>query len=84
LTDDLIKRVRQHKDGTYDSFTKQHQVNRLMYYEVFRDSKSARLREIQIEAFRREKKIVLFAESNPDWEDLSTDFWGVKKASASR
>jgi putative endonuclease len=55
-----------------------------MYYEVIRDSKSARLREIQIKKFRREKKIALFETSNPNWEDLSNDSWGVRKVRASR
>jgi putative endonuclease len=84
LTDDLVKRVHQHKDGPYDRFTKKYEVNRLMYYEAFSESTSARLREIQIKKFRREKKIALFEKSNPNWEDLSRDFWGIKKASASR
>ena len=79
LTDDLIHRIRQHKDGTYDGFTKKYKVNRLMYYEVFNDDKAARAREIQVKAFRREKKIALFEKSNPNWEDLSRDFWGVRK-----
>jgi len=80
LTDNLVHRIRQHKDGTYDGFTKKYKVNRLMYYEVFNDDKAARAREIQVKAFRREKKIALFAVSNPNWEDLSRDFWAVKKA----
>lgn len=79
LTDDLIHRIRQHKDGTFDGFTKKYKVNRLMYYEVFSEDKPARAREIQIKAFRREKKIALFEKTNPNWEDLSRDFWSVKK-----
>lgn len=79
MTDDLIHRVWQHKNGTYDGFTKKHKVNRLMYYEVLSDDKAARAREIQVKAFRREKKIALFEKSNPNWEDLSRDFWGVRK-----
>jgi len=81
LTDDLILRIRQHREGTFDGFTRKHKVNRLMYFETFKDSESARNREIQIKKFRREKKIALFAESNPHWEDLSADFWGVRQRS---
>jgi putative endonuclease len=84
LTDDLVLRIHQHKEGTYDGFTRKHKVNRLVYFEVFKDSQSARNREIQIKKFRREKKIALFAKSNPRWEDLSADFWGVRNAQRSK
>ena len=54
-----------------DSFTKKYEINRLMYYEVFRDAEEAAQRERQIKKYRHEKKIVLFAKTNPRWEDLS-------------
>jgi putative endonuclease len=75
VTDDLIHRIWEHKEGKFDGFTKKYKVNRLMYFEVFHDDKAARLREIQVKAFRREKKIALFEKSNPKWEDLSENFW---------
>jgi putative endonuclease len=51
-----------------------------MYYEIFRDADAAALREKQIKKYRREKKIALFAQSNPHWEDLSKDIsWTAKK-----
>jgi putative endonuclease len=71
LTDALQKRVEEHRLGFVDSFTKKYRVNRLMYFEVFRDAESAENRERQIKKFRREKKIALFAKTNPHWEDLS-------------
>jgi len=71
LTDDLRRRVKEHKLGLVDSFTKKYNVNRLMYYGSFHDSKIAENRELQIKKWRREKKIALFAKSNPRWEDLS-------------
>jgi len=71
LTDDLPRRVEEHRLGIVDSFTKKYKVNRLMYFEVFRDAESAQKRERQIKKFRREKKIALFAKTNPRWEDLS-------------
>jgi putative endonuclease len=70
LTDDLQKRIRQHKEGTFDGFTKKYKVNRLMYFETYTDSKFAEHREIQVKKYRREKKISLFRDSNPEWKDL--------------
>jgi putative endonuclease len=74
LTDDLRRRVNEHKLGLVDSFTKKYGINRLMYFEVFRDADTAAERERQIKKYRREKKIALFAKTNPRREDLSTHF----------
>src|SRR5215469_11416631 len=71
LTDNLKRRVEEHKLGLVDGFTKKYGVNRLMYYEIFHDAESAERRERQIKKYRREKKIALFAKTNPRWEDLS-------------
>ena len=74
LTDDLRRRIHEHKLGLVDSFTKKYDVNRLVYYETFHDFKIAESRERQIKKWRREKKIALFAKTNPRWEDLSKHF----------
>jgi putative endonuclease len=80
LTDNLKKRIEEHRLGLVDSFTKRYKVNRLMYYEIFRHTDAAAVREKQIKKYRREKKIALFAQSNPHWEDLSKDIsWTSKK-----
>ena len=71
LTDNLRQRILEHKLGTYDGFTKRYGVNRLMYFETFRDSRAAEQREKQIKKYRREKKIALFINTNPQWKDLS-------------
>jgi len=71
LTDNLWKRMGEHRAGLFDGFTRKYKVNRLMYYETFRDSAIAANRERQIKKWRREKKIALFATSNPRWTDLS-------------
>jgi putative endonuclease len=73
LTDNLKRRLEEHRLGLVDSFTKKYKVNRLMYFETFHDSKSAAMRERQIKKYRREKKIALLASSNPRWEDLSKE-----------
>ena len=63
----------EHKAGTFDGFTRQYKVNRLMYYETFSDSTIAAHRKLQIEKWRREKKTALFAKSNPQWRDLTSE-----------
>ena len=78
LTDDLPSRLYQHRNGTYDGFTKKYKVHRLMYLEGFRDSHAARAREKQIKKYSRAKKVALFATSNPEWKDLSVDLYGIR------
>lgn len=73
LTDNLWKRMTEHKTGLFDGFTKKYNVNRLMYFEIFNDSNLAADREQQIKKWRREKKIALFAKSNPRWRDLAPE-----------
>ena len=80
LTDNLKKRIEEHRLGLGDSFTKKYKVNRLMYYEIFRDADAAAVREKQVKKYRRDKKIALFSQSTPHWEDLSKDIsWTTKK-----
>lgn len=71
LTDNLRTRLTQHQNGTFDGFTKKYKVNRLMYYESYSDPLAAERRERQLKKFRREKKIALFREINPQWKDLA-------------
>jgi putative endonuclease len=71
LTDNLWKRVAEHKAGLFDG--RKYKVNRLMYFETFNDSTIAANRDLQIKQWRREKKIALFASSNPHWRDLSPE-----------
>ncbi|HLY97681.1 MAG TPA: GIY-YIG nuclease family protein [Candidatus Angelobacter sp.] len=73
LTDNLRRRLMQHKTGIFDGFTKKYKVDRLMYFETYTESEAAALREIQIKKYRREKKINLFAASNPEWRDISPE-----------
>jgi putative endonuclease len=75
LTDDLRKRINQHKGGSFDGFTKKYKVDRLMYFEAHTDPKLAELREQQIKKYRREKKITLFEKDNPEWKDLTPEIF---------
>jgi putative endonuclease len=79
LTDDLSRRLHEHREGLVDAFTRRYNIHRLMYYEIFRDAGNAEGREKQIKKFRREKKIALFTPSNPEWMDLSGTFSWLSK-----
>lgn len=70
VTGDLIKRVYEHKNNTIEGFTKKYNVNKLVYYEIFKNSASAISREKQIKAGSRDKKIILIESMNPKWKDL--------------
>jgi len=65
----------QHKSGTFDGFTKKYGIDRLMYFETYTGPKIAAHRERQIKKYRREKKIALFSESNPEWKDLTPELF---------
>ena len=75
LTDDLRKRMNQHKAGLFDGFTRKYAVDRLMYFETYNDPRAAAERERQIKKFRREKKTALIAESNAQWRDLTPEIF---------
>lgn len=70
VTNNLERRVCEHRNGVVRGFTKQCKVDRLVYYEDFPDARSAIAREKEIKAWRREKKNDLVRKLNPDWEDL--------------
>lgn len=71
ITSDLRTRVRQHRNHSFGGFTAKYEVNRLLYYESFRDVSNAIAREKQLKGWRREKKIALIEKENPQWKDLS-------------
>ena len=75
LTDDMRTRMIQHKSGEFDGFTRKYKIDRLMYFETYAESKIAANRERQVKKIRREKKIALFAGSNPEWKDLTPELF---------
>ena len=70
VTSDLIKRVYEHKAKLADGFTKKYNVVKLVYYEVFEDIENAIVREKQLKAGSREKKVQLIDSMNKEWRDL--------------
>ncbi len=70
VTNDLIRRVYEHREGQVDGFTKTHGVKRLVYFEHFDQIKPAIQREKTIKHWSRAWKINLIERSNPQWIDL--------------
>jgi putative endonuclease len=69
VTNDLRRRVYQHKTGAMGGFTSRYNVNRLVHYEAFKDIRDARQREKQLKGWVRRRKIELIRAQNPEWED---------------
>ena len=70
VTNDLIRRVYEHKEKLADGFTRKYNIVKLVYYEVCEDVQSAILREKQIKAGSRQKKVQLINGMNREWHDL--------------
>ena len=74
VTNDLQRRVYEHKNKLIDGFTEKYNVNKLVYFEETTDVRSAITREKQIKGWVRIKKDALIATQNPEWKDLSLDW----------
>ena len=74
MTNNIVRRVYEHKNKLIDGFTKRYNIIKLVYYETFQDVRLAIEREKQIKKWRREKKNNLVNTMNPEWRDLSEDF----------
>lgn len=70
VTNDLVRRVWEHKTGAAESFTKDYDVNRLVYFENFDDIEAAIRREKRLKKWTRAWKIALIEKDNPNWIDL--------------
>jgi putative endonuclease len=70
VTSDIIRRIYEHKEGLAEGFTKQYNVHRLVYYEIFGSIPDAIHREKCIKKWNRDWKINKIEENNPDWNDL--------------
>jgi putative endonuclease len=75
VTNDLIRRVWQHRDGTIRGFTRKYSINRLVYYESFNDPIVAIRREKEIKSWARVKKLALVESMNPTWIDYGEDWF---------
>ena len=74
VTNDLRRRVQEHKEKLIPGFTQKYNVTQLVYYEETPDVKAAIAREKQIKGWLRAKKVALIESVNPEWRDLSDDW----------
>ena len=74
VTNDLIRRMYEHKQGIGGQFTTRYRITRLLYFEETRDIHAALAREKQLKGWTRAKKLELIASDNPQWVDRSIDW----------
>jgi len=70
VTNNLIKRIYEHKNNLVDGFTKKYRVHILVYYEQLNNIENAITREKQLKKWERNWKLSLIEKENPEWEDL--------------
>lgn len=70
VTNDLIRRVYEHKNGLVEGFTKEYELKRLLFFEVHSEIKEAITREKQIKKWNRQWKLNLIKKTNPEFKDL--------------
>ena len=79
VTNDLERRVYQHKNKLVEGFTKRYNITGIVYFESTNDVTAAIAREKQIKGLRRNKKVELIKAMNPRWEDLSEAWFTAEK-----
>lgn len=70
MTNDLARRVFEHKQGTVKGFAKKYHIDKLVYYEQTIDVNEAIMREKRLKKWKRNWKIQLIEQQNPEWKDL--------------
>ena len=70
-TENLTQRVQDHRAGRGAAFTRKYRVHRLVYFEAAESRSEAMTRELEIKAWRREKKVLLIESVNPGWRELA-------------
>ncbi len=76
VTNNLVRRMYEHKKGMIEGFSKRYNLTKLVYYEIYTNVQEAIRREKQLKNWHREWKINLIESLNPGWDDLSKD-WGI-------
>jgi putative endonuclease len=80
VTNNLARRVFEHKEKLLPGFTTKYKIERLVYFEATEDIRSAIAREKQIKGWTRGKKLALISSVNPTWNDLSVAWYKSTKA----
>ncbi|MBC8392096.1 MAG: GIY-YIG nuclease family protein [Deltaproteobacteria bacterium] len=73
VTNDLRRRVHEHKEGLVEGFSRKHNTKILVYYEIHHDIRDAIIREKRMKAWKREYKTNLIEKVNPYWDDLTKE-----------
>jgi len=76
VTNDLPRRIHEHREGVVDGFTRQHGCRHLVWFAMHEDVEAAILHEKRLKKWRRAWKEALIEETNPDWRDL---WWDIIK-----
>jgi putative endonuclease len=84
VTNSLMRRVSQHRQGEIPGFSKRYSTNHLVYHEQFNDVRDAIAREKQLKGWSRKKKEALINASNPTWTDLGVAILGLGEAPSAR
>jgi len=74
VTNNLIRRVYEHKNGLADGFTKKYNIHQLVYFDQTSNIESALIREKQLKKWNRKWKLDLIEKGNPEWKDLSQNW----------
>ncbi|MBI1239682.1 MAG: GIY-YIG nuclease family protein [Alphaproteobacteria bacterium] len=73
VTNDLVRRAHEHREGLYPGFTKRHGLKMLVHYEEYADVRDAIWREKRLKTWNRAWKVRLILQDNPEWCDLYED-----------
>jgi putative endonuclease len=79
VTNNLERRLSEHREGLVPGFTKRYKIRRLVYYESFGDMRAAIAREKQIKGWDRKKRVALIEAKNPMWADLAESLFPKQK-----
>ena len=74
MTNDIHRRINEHKSEMIDGFSKRYHTHKLVYFEEYTRPTEAIAREKQLKGYKRDKKIALINQLNPEWNDLSDDW----------
>jgi len=74
MTNNLERRVYEHKNKTFDGFSSKYNTNKLVYYDCTNDVNAAIEKEKQIKGWTRKRKAEMVTQNNPNWMDLSEDW----------
>lgn len=75
VTNNLVRRISEHRQGSVKGFTSSYRIHRLVHFEIYRDVRAAIAREKEIKGWRRAKKLTLIELRNATWEDLAGDLF---------